>query len=156
MQNILNKSSLLLLFSIVITSCVSRKNIVYFQNDEIDQSKVYNSYTTIFKADDQLQITISAADLDAVKPFNLSSVSYATTSNRAVGTPTQQAYLIDSQGFINFPVLGRLKLAGLTRSEVIELLRSKLDPDYVKNPSINITINNFSITVCYCYIKCLG
>ncbi len=141
------KLILFLLTSYIFTSCVSRKDIVYFQNDKIDQTKVYNSYKTVFKADDLLQINISAADLDAVKPFNLSAVTYATSTNRAIGTPQQQAYLIDNKGYINFPVLGKLKLAGLTRVEVIDLLKNKLDPDYIRNPSINITISNFSITV---------
>ena len=97
------KNIIPLLFLAILSSCVSRKNIVYFQNDQIDQEKVYNSYKTIFKADDLLQITISAADLDAVKPFNLSAVTYSTTSNRAVGNPQQQAYLIDNEGFVSFP-----------------------------------------------------
>lgn len=139
---------ILFLFTLCLfASCVSRKDIVYFQNDQIDQTKVYNSYKTVFKADDLLQINISAADLDAVKPFNLSAVTYSTTTNSAIGTPQQQAYLIDNDGFINFPVLGKLKLAGLTRSKAIELIKNALDPDYVKNPSINITISNFSITI---------
>ena len=137
----------ILIFTVIMSSCVSRKNIVYFQNDEIDQAKVYNTYKTTFKADDLLQITISASDLDAVKPFNLSAVTFSTTSNRAVGTPQQQAYLIDNEGFVNFPVIGKIKFAGLTRSEAIQLLNDRLDPDYVKNPTINISITNFSITI---------
>lgn len=141
------KKILFLIILYTLSSCVSRKDIVYFQNDQIDQTKVFNSYKTVFKADDLLQINISAADLDAVKPFNLSAVTYSTTTNRAVGTPQQQAYLINNDGYINFPVLGKLKLAGLTRVEVIDLLKKKLDPDYIKNPSINITISNFSVTV---------
>lgn len=141
------KNIIPLLFLVVLSSCVSRKEIVYFQNDQIDQTKVYNSYKTIFKADDLLQITISAADLDAVKPFNLSAVTYSTTSNSAVGSPQQQAYLIDNEGNVNFPVIGKIKLAGLTRTKAIELLKAKLDPDYVKDPTINISISNFSITI---------
>ena len=55
------KKIVILLIPILITSCVSRKKIVYFQNDQIDQTKVYNSYKTTFKPDDLLQITISSA-----------------------------------------------------------------------------------------------
>jgi len=141
------KKIILIFFTIIISSCVSRKDIVYFQNDQIDQAKVNNTYKTTFKSDDLLQITISAADLEAAKPFNLSAVTYATTSNRAVGTPQQQSYLVNSQGYVNFPILGELKLAGLTRPEAIDLLKAKLDPDYLKNPTINISITNFSITI---------
>lgn len=141
------KKIVLAIIVLTITSCASRKEIVYFQKDQVDQSKTNTTYKTVFKADDLLQITVSALDLEAVKPFNLPAVTFATTTDRAVGTPQQQTYLIDNEGFIDFPVLGRLKLAGLSRTEAIELLKNKLSPDYVKNPTINIKITNFSITV---------
>lgn len=142
-----SKRIVLGLLLLVITSCVSKKEIVYFQNGTIDQSMVSNNYKTIFKADDLLQITVSALDLEAVQPFNLPAVSVATTTNNVIGTPQQIPYLIDNEGFIDFPLLGKIKLAGLTRSEAIQLLKNKLDPDYVKNPTINIQITNFTITV---------
>ena len=132
---------------ITLTSCVSKKKIVYFQNDEVDQSKTNTTYKTVFKSDDLLQITISALDLEAVKPFNLPTVNYSAISDRAAGTPQQQSYLIDNKGFIDFPVLGKIKLAGLSRADAIDLLKNKLSPDYIKNPTINIKITNFSITV---------
>ena len=141
------KKIVLAFIVLTITSWASRKEIVYFQKDQVDQSKTNTTYKTVFKADDLLQITVSALDLEAVKPFNLPAVTFATTTDRAVGTPQQQTYLIDNEGFIDFPVLGRLKLAGLSRTEAIELLKNKLSPDYVKNPTINIKITNFSITV---------
>lgn len=137
----------ILICSIFLTSCVSKKDITYFQNDEIDQNKVSNSYKTIFKPDDLLQITISALDFESVKSFNLPAVSFATTTDTPVGAPQQQTYLIDNNGFIDFPVIGKLKIGGLTRNQTIELLKQKLDPDYVKNPTINIRIANYSITV---------
>lgn len=138
----------LFLFVVLYTSCASRKDIAYFQNDTIEQAKVSNTYKTIFKPDDLLQITVSALDADAVKPFNLPAVSYATTTTgRVMGTPQQQAYLIDNNGFINFPLIGRIRLGGLSRSEAINILKNKLDPDYVKNPTINIGISNFTVTV---------
>lgn len=136
-----------LLLLIFLSSCVSRKKIVYFQNDEINQAKVSNSYKTIFKPDDLLQITISAQDLEAVKPFNLPVVTYSLATDRAVGNPIQQSYLVDNKGEIDFPILGKIKIGGLTRAEVIDLLKSKLSQGYVKNPTINIRINNYKVTV---------
>ncbi len=141
------KFILLLSFSLILSACVSKKKIVYFQNDTVNQTKVSNSYKTIFKPDDLLQITISALDLDAVKPFNLPAVTYATTTNSVIGTPQQQSYLVDNKGEIDFPVIGKIKIGGLTREEAIQLLKNKLDPDYIKSPTINIRIANFKITV---------
>ncbi|WP_431164660.1 polysaccharide biosynthesis/export family protein [Tenacibaculum halocynthiae] len=141
------KKIVLIFFITILSSCVSKKDIVYFQNDKIEQAKFSNSYKTIFKPDDLLQITISALDIEAVKPFNLPAVNYSSTTNTVIGTPQQQAYLIDSEGNIDFPLLGQLKIAGLTRSETISLLKNKLDPDYVKNPTINIRISNYKVTI---------
>jgi len=135
-------ASLFLMFS-----CVSKKEIIYFQNDSIDQDKVSNSYKTIIKPDDLLQITITALDTEAVKPFNLAAVTYSTTSNSAIGVAQQQNYLVDNKGEIDFPVIGKLKIGGLTRDEVIELLKNKLDPAYIKNPNINIRIANYKVSV---------
>tara|TARA_R110000787_G_scaffold272848_4_gene380388 strand:- start:84 stop:851 length:768 start_codon:yes stop_codon:yes gene_type:complete len=132
---------------ILSTSCVSKKTITYFQNDTIDQQKVSNNYKTIFKPDDLLQITISAQDLLSVAPFNLPAVTFAVTAGGAAGQPLQQNYLIDSKGEIDFPVLGKLKIGGLTREEVIMLFKKKLDPDYVVNPTVNIVISNFKVSV---------
>ena len=135
------------LFSFVLTSCVSKKSITYFQNDRIKQELVSNSYKTIFKPDDLLEITISAEDIEAVKAFNLPAVAFLSSTGVAVGQPRQQNYLIDANGEIDFPVLGILKIGGLTRNEAIEMFKSKLDPDYVKNPTINIRIANYKVTV---------
>jgi polysaccharide export outer membrane protein len=138
------------LFIILITgfsSCVSKKDIVYFQNDEIDQAKVSNSYKTIIKPDDLLQITITALDIEAVRPFNLAAVTYATSSNSAIGVAQQQTYLVDTKGEIEFPVLGKIKIGGLSRDETIDLLKSKLSPDYIKEPNVNIKIANYKISV---------
>ena len=146
----MNKKIQKLLFLIVIvafSSCISKKDIVYFQFGEIDQSKVSNKYKTYFKPDDLLEITISAKDVAAVRPFNLSAVTYSTSSNSAIGVAQQQTYLIDSEGEVEIPILGKIKLGGLTREKGIALLKSKLSPDYIKNPHINIQISNFKISV---------
>ena len=146
----MNKKIQKLLFLIGIvafSSCVSKKDIVYFQNDEIDQAKVSNSYKTIIKPDDLLQITITALDIEAVRPFNLAAVTYSSSSNSAIGVAQQQTYLVDTKGEIEFPVLGKIKIGGLTRDEAINLLKGKLSPDYIKEPNINIRIANYKISV---------
>jgi len=132
---------------IVLSSCVSNKKITYFQFDKIDQENVSNVYKTVFKADDLLQITIASDDLEAVKPFNLPAVAFSATTNSVISQPQQLSYLIDSNGEIDFPVLGKLKIGGLTREETIALIIGKIAPDYVKNPTVNIRIANFKITV---------
>ena len=143
------KEQVLLFFVllIVFSSCVSKKDIIYFQNDSINQAEVSNSYQTIFKPDDLLQITISSQNVEATKDFNLPSVSFRATTNAVTAAPTQQSYLVDSKGEIDFPVLGKIKIGGLTREETILLFKELLDPAYVKDPNINIRIANFKVSV---------
>lgn len=130
----------------VFFSCVSKKNIVYLNQDTLDSLKVTNNYQLRFKPDDMLQIIITAKDLRAVQAFNLPVYAVQTT-DRVVGQPQLQAYLVDAKGYIEYPILGKLKVGGLTRQELIKLLKEKLDPAYVKNPIINIFITNFKVTI---------
>ena len=143
----MKRKLVVVIFLIIAVSCVSKKDIVYFQNDEIDQSKVSNSYKTIIKPDDVLQITITALDVEAVRPFNLAAVTYSTSSNLAIGVAQQQTYLVDTNGEIDFPVLGKLKIGGMTRDQFIAFLKDKLEPDYILDPNINIRIANYKVTV---------
>jgi polysaccharide export outer membrane protein len=147
MRNIHVKLIVLFILGTLTVSCVSKKKIIRFQYDEIDQSLVSNDYKTVFKPDDLLQITISAQDLRSVAPFNLPAVNFSATTGLAVAQPLQQAYLVDSNGKIDFPILGDIEVGGRTREDVIKEFKLKLDPDYVKNPTINIFISNFKVTV---------
>jgi polysaccharide export outer membrane protein len=146
-ENYLGIMILGILFIVLSNSCVSNKKIAYFQFDEIDQEKVSNVYKTVFKPDDLLQITVASDDIAAVKSFNLPAVVFTAATNTLAGQAQQLSYLIDSNGEIDFPVFGKLKIGGLTREETIRMLKSRLNPDYVKDPTINIRISNFKITV---------
>lgn len=137
----------IIVLGILFTSCVSKKRITRFQYDQINQEQVSNDYKTIFKPDDLLQITVSAQDVKSVVPFNLPAVNFSATTGLAVAQPMQQQYLVDSQGNIDFPILGKIKVGGKEREEVIKEFKNRLDPDYVKNPTINIFISNFKVTV---------
>jgi polysaccharide export outer membrane protein len=128
------------------SSCVSKKNINYFQNDAAELIKNSASFALTFKKDDLLTINVSSEDLEAVKPFNLPTVAYSAITNTVNGIPKQQSYLIDANGAIQFPVLGNLKVAGLTRVELIALLTKELKP-FVTDATVNVQILNFRINV---------
>jgi len=127
------------------SSCASKKEYVYFYNKGITASDSSLSYTPILKPDDILGITVSSISMDAAIPFNLPSVSFST-NGQAVGNPTMQGYLIDSKGMIDFPVIGKIKLAGLSRSEATDLLKEKIS-NYISNPIVIIRILNFKVTI---------
>jgi len=145
---IINLKEYLFFFSlsILMFSCGTKRDIVYFQDiDLVGSSIPINNYIPTIRADDMLTITVSALDQDAVRPFNLNSVTFVGEAG-AVGRTTQQTYLVDMNGNIEFPVLGTLKLAGLNRTQATSLITDMLK-EYVKGPIVNIRTINFKVTV---------
>jgi len=122
---------------------------VYYQN--IDTNIIQentNSYEVKIQPDDLLMIIVSAEDPEVAMPFNLSTVVVANSSRIDLATGQQmiQSYLVDRDGMIEFPVVGKLQVGGLTRTEVLKLLQSKIGT-YIKNPIINLRITNFKISL---------
>lgn len=141
------KQSVLLLFSaVLLLSCGSKQEIVYFQDvDMAAVSKPIEDYSPIIRPDDLLTITVSAFDMVGVRPFNLMAVAYIDEEG-TIGRNALQSYLVDAEGNIDFPVLGKLKLAGLTRIEAAKMIKDMVS-EYVKNPIVNLRIINFRFTV---------
>lgn len=143
-RNLLSKNSLFLsaLVLIFLTSCASKKDVVYFQNTGSFETIVdKNSFTPKFKVDDLVNIHVSTLDPEASVPFNL----FRGASEGGI-RPEQVDYLIDKDGEIDFPVIGKVKISGLSAEEVRVLLRKKLE-DYLKDPIINIRLQNFTVTI---------
>lgn len=141
----LKKYLLFLSLSMLLFSCGTKQNIVYFQDiDTVGSSKSINNYIPTIRPDDMLTIVVSALDQDAVRPFNLTSISFS--NEEGIGRATQQNYLVDINGNIDFPVLGTLKLGGLNRTQATSLIKDLLK-DYIKDPIVNIRTVNFKVTV---------
>lgn len=134
---------LLLIFS----SCAKR-NLVYFS--DIDSQSNYNvkiesSVDPKIQPDDLLKITVSSLSQESNMLFNAGILT--TTGNNNVSTsPLNDGYLVDKEGEINFPVLGKIKIGGLTKDEAIEEVSFRLR-EYVKDPIVNIRFMNFKVTV---------
>jgi len=127
---------------ILLASCASKQDIVYFQNAGDYETIVSdNSHTNKFKIDDVLSIYVSTFDPQASLPFNL------LKGAEEGGLRAEQVdYIIDKNGEIDFPVLGTIKLVGLSPEEAKILLKEKLSP-YLKDAIINIRLKNFTVTV---------
>jgi polysaccharide export outer membrane protein len=139
----INFSSLLVVIIIpLIFSCASRKDVVYFQDASAFETIVSNnSLTHKFKIDDLVGIHVSTLDPQASLPFNL-----FRGSGESGIRPEQVDYIIDKNGEIDFPVIGKIKLVGLSPEETKIFLSEKLS-NYLKDPIINIRIRNFTVTV---------
>ncbi|WP_282163155.1 polysaccharide biosynthesis/export family protein [Ulvibacterium marinum] len=134
---------LLFIFLIFLAcSCASRKDVVYFQDTNEFETLVNNSsFVSKFKVDDLVSIYVSSLNPEASAPFNL------FRGDTEGGFRAEQVdYLVDQAGEIDFPVIGKLKIEGLSPDELRILLRERLS-EYLKDPIINIRLRNFTITV---------
>ena len=144
--NVLKKYLYLICISIFFISCGSKQDIVYFQGvDALGSSKSINQFNPTIRPDDMITIVVSALDQDLVRPFNLATITFSGEGQQ-VGNPTQQSYLVDANGNIEFPVLGSIKLAGLSRIQATTLIKDMLK-EYIKNPIVNIRTVNFKVTI---------
>jgi polysaccharide export outer membrane protein len=135
------------LFTVLFFSCTPRKELVYYQNiDSLVASNQSDSYEIKIQPDDLLMIIVSAEDPESALPFNLSTVSVPSASGSIGGQQSLQTYLVDTNGTIDFPVFGKLQVGGLSRTELMKLLETKI-AKYIKNPIITIRRMNFKISV---------
>ncbi|WPR71627.1 polysaccharide biosynthesis/export family protein [Flavobacterium sp. NG2] len=142
------KNNLVLFFICLFFSCGSKQEVVYYQNsDNLGKVESVNSYEIKIQADDLLMIIVSAEDPEVAAPFNLKAINVVSpTAQDLIGQQSSQLYLVDSQGTIDFPVLGKQKVSGKTRTEVVSMLTKKI-ATYIKNPIVNLRIMNFKVSV---------
>jgi len=128
------------------TSCTDKRKLVFFQGEE-QQAVQFKKYTPVLHPDDILSILVMDADMAAVTPFNLPVTNVnQNIGGYAQGAPLPPGYLIDGEGGVDFPVIGKIKLAGLTSSEAVDTLKKRLKP-YLSHPTILLRIMNYKVTV---------
>ena len=147
-----NLSFVLLFFlSIILASCGSVKNIAYLQNsDEINFEKSRFLYDARIMPKDQITISVNTTTPEASLPFNL-LLQNSYTQGRSVNYSggTLMPYLVDNDGFVNFPVVGRIKVGGLTKSEAETLVTEKIRLYMAENenPVVTVTMASYSVSV---------
>jgi polysaccharide export outer membrane protein len=136
---------------LLLFSCKTREKLVYLQKGD-DQTKVQPDYQVILRPDDQLNIMVGGSDMESLAPFQF---FYSTNTQGGQGAMMQNpqmmggtviSYIIDINGNINFPGLGFVKVAGLTRLQAVEFLQKQLEV-YVEDVVVNIQLMNFKYTV---------
>ncbi len=145
-------SVILSLITVVLSSCVSHKNVPYFQNsDFVDLSQSEYLYDAKIMPKDILTITVSTVNPEASAPFNLIVRSTLSSTSSTIGTTggSLQPYLVDNDGCINFPVLGSLKVGGLSKKQCEKMIHDKLLPymNATENPVVTVRMSNYKIAV---------
>ena len=130
------------------TSCANYKDIPYFQNAaEVELSQL----PLTIKPMDMLSIFVFSGQRGAVEQFNKlvpSEIDYTKGRIFDYSYPKRQNYLVDNNGEVNYPFVGKIKVAGLNVSQANELVKSKIAP-FIKNDVdyiVNTYIENYEVT----------
>ncbi len=127
------------------SGCAS-KQVAYFQNiDTLNLSASRMLYDARIMPKDQLSIIVKATNEEASKPFNLNS----GTSGMSQQLQNQQYYLVDNEGNIEFPIIGKLHVLGLTSRECEDLVREKISPYLAasEHPLVSVRMASFRVVV---------
>jgi len=138
-----------IIFLLITASCSSYRSIPYFQ--DLNKASASEEVLSNFKSpqvqpQDILGINVASLnpEASAVFNYNLNRVN-GNNYDLSPGNPVV-GYLVDAQGEIRLPMVGAMKVAGLTTSEISQQLQKNLIP-YLKQPLVNIRIINFKVAV---------
>lgn len=146
----------LLLFSLtclLLASCKSYKKVPYMQDSElIDFSNnIQQLYNAKIMPKDLLTINVNTSDPEASAPYNLITQTLLNRGSQQRSSLSSQAalieYLVDNEGYINFPQLGHLKVGGMTKEECEDMIAEKLRPFLKEDPIITVRMSNYKISV---------
>lgn len=128
-----------------LSSCVSPKEVLYIQDvNGASREKIHGNYQTIIQKDDQLTITVSSKQPELTAPFVVSEIG----SSSSGGTRQTKGYLVDANGYIVLPVIGKIKAAGKTCSQLgTDIAAALKNDDYISDASVNVQITNFKFSI---------
>lgn len=139
-----------------LAACHSREKVVYLQDLQVDVPEVAANPTLIkVEPGDKITISVTSSDPELASIFNLVTVN---RQNRRGGMSSGSGrlsqydnnaslYTVNTEGYIDFPVLGELHVAGLTRQQIVELIKKKLiEGKYVLDPVVTVEFANLHFT----------
>jgi polysaccharide export outer membrane protein len=138
--------------SLLATSCISQKEITYFQTDGVKNdsvnSEVLPKYILRLKTGNIISVGVSSISPESNIVFNpyliMQPMNYQSQQTNNIAPAI--GYLIDEKGAISVPMAGKIVVAGLNTSEAGELIALKLEK-YLINPTVNVRMLNYSVSV---------
>ena len=138
------------LIALLLTSCGAKKEITYFKNiDDCPEvlDSIYADYAVRIKPADELLITVWSEVAEATQLYNLPQVAYAEAGDvEMTGNRKVLSYIVDPDGYISFPVVGKIKVEGMTTTQVADLLTERISND-VRDPLVRVQMANFRVNV---------
>lgn len=142
----------ILFIGVFATSCSSQRNLSYFADlpDSTDfQSAIIKTHEPKIQEGDILSIMVSSLDPASNAMFNTGALQASSTLTNREGATTnlaKEGYLVGNDGNVNFPIIGKIQLKGLTLTQAHEKMEQELIK-YVKEPIVNVRYLNFKVTV---------
>ncbi len=143
----------ILIAGLFTNSCTTLRNVRYFSDlpdsANVKQLKDLNYKEPQIRTDDILSVNIQTADPNSTQVItqgNLQNSAVGASSASGVGGQTTSGYLVDNEGEIEIPVLGKLHVAGLTTEQTRNLIREQASK-YYKNPTVNVRFVNLRVTI---------
>lgn len=136
-----------LFFLCLLSSCGSVKDIAYLQGEGLfSRMDAVDTFEMKIRKDDILDIQVSCVEPELLRPFT--TQYWGTNTYSGVSGSNNRGYLVELDGTINFPLLGQIKVSGLTRRELTNLVQDMLKKgDYIKDPVVTVRFQNFRIQV---------
>lgn len=129
-----------------LTSCVSKKSVLYFQDSDTLNLRKLNYSNSEIQVDDIINIKVTALNAESVGPYNLENGLSPSTSFLEI--LKLQGYLVSKEGEITFPILGRLKVLGKTTQELESFIKKTLiDGGHVIDPTVSVRLLNSKFTI---------
>ena len=149
MKKLISAVVVALTMVLVLSSCGSAKQVAYFQNiDSLNLSASKMLYEAHIMPKDQLSIIVKTTNETASEPFNILMKSGMSNMGGKSGQ-NLQSYLVDNKGDIDFPVIGKIHVQGLTSRECEDLIRSKVRPYLAEteHPLVTVRLGSFRVVV---------
>lgn len=153
MSNVLQSILVTIILSTILLSCVNSKEITYMHNiEDTAVATTLQEVETVIQKSDLLSISVTSINQEATEIFNVpnnNAIGGTNSSNTNTGYINQAVgYLVNQKGFIQFPILGSVQAAGLTKQELIDVITKKLvDNKLLLDPTVTIRYLNYKITV---------
>lgn len=147
---------------LLLCGCQAREHFILFQDadDYRDARRIASSYSIRIQADDQLAISIASKDKELVEVFNnktmigmqqggngMNNYGGGNGGQSTFGNTNINAFHVDAEGNIDFPLLGRIYVMGKTRKEVAEDIQAALHEGYIKDAVVNVELLSFHVVV---------
>lgn len=136
---------------ILLSACTSYRHVPYMQNSaDVDLSSSRSLYDARIMPKDVLTITVNCPeDPTAATAFNLvTQTNDVETTTRMSTQRALQTYLVSNDGYIEFPLLGRIQVLGLTKTQLEDYIANRITGTYLRNrPIVTVNMANYRVSI---------